>query len=80
MNRRDLAPTIRVLVISLIAAGCTLAPGDVETETPVGDTQTVPSTSGSDPAAINAVAPAPHPFAGIDLTRHRLHWYVPQPE
>lgn len=80
MDRRNLAPTIRTLVISLIVVGCTLTPGDVESETPIGDAQSVPTTSIPDPAAISVVAPEPHPFAGIDLTRHRLHWYVPQPE
>lgn len=78
MDRWNLAPTIRVLVISLIVVGCTLTPGDVEAEIPVSDTQSAPATS--TPDVINTVGTEPHPFAGIDLTRHRLHWYVPQPE
>ena len=80
MDRRNLAPTIRVLVISLIVVGCTLAPGDIESETPIGTEPLAAQTLEARPAANRTASPTPHPFADVDFSVPQVHLYVPQPE
>lgn len=80
MDCRALTPIIRMLVISQLLVALSLAPADLDTETPSGTEPPATETLDARPAAISAVTPDPHSFASIDFTRPRLHLYVPQPE
>lgn len=79
MDRRALSNTIRMLVIGQLVVACTVAPGDVDTETPSGTQPTTTVTSDSRPA-ISTVSLTPHPFADVDFSVPQVHLYVPQPE
>lgn len=79
MDRRALSTAIRMLVIGHLVVACTVAPGDVDTDTPDGTEPPAAGTLDSRPA-ISTVVLTPHPFADVDFSVPQVHLYVPQPQ
>lgn len=77
MDRRALSNTIRMLVIGQLVVACTVAPGDVDT-----NTQSEPPATGTldSRPATSTVVLTPHPFADVDFSVPQVHLFVPQPE
>jgi hypothetical protein len=74
----------RSLIVAALVVGCSSNSGHTaDSNLPATDPVVRVETGNRQPSArsdVAVVSPPRHPFAGIDLTVHRLHWYVPQPE
>lgn len=84
MDRRDLSRSARILVIFQVVVACSTTPGVTEADNPpVTGPPTTPAITETDSAVTTegrSDAEKPYPLAGNSMIRHRLHWYVPQPE
>lgn len=86
MDRRVLGYVAQVLLIGQIVMACSLSPSDTEADNPPvpeSSTTTAVPEAVTKPATVAETTPTtqnPYPLAGTSLIRHRLHWYVPQPE
>lgn len=84
MHRRDLSRSARMLVIGQIVMACSLSPDITEADKPPvtgpPPTEAVPETDSAVATEGRPDEEKPYPLAGNSMIRHRLHWFVPQPE